>query len=432
MKIPKIFLLIIILLLSAINSINYSDNLEELCMNINDFEDQHHDYKNKTLQQRFSEDKIIGKGHFGDVIQGEIDGKNIVIKSIDTISAGDVKVIVAEINVLRNIQNNPYFLNFHFCVYNQKAQKLYIFTELLYKDLKDDKFFLIKPQEEKINFYLQLARGIKELHSLGFVHNDIKPANIMIKNRNYEHPKLIDFGLATKIGDKTIGGTTLCFPYQKVHDNIPLAQPEMDNVSFAVTIILLESRTREIKDIFKKIAPGTEDGKWETYHNQIAKYISGKYPLYIENPNFLSKAWRWVKSFFVNNNMERIYNFEDFLNGLMENKISNRLTMDEAIKLLERFSEIYKNHEDIELLKKTNLIGVGIEENSEVLATKKVVTKKKSDEIDNEKKNKEQDLNNEDNKKDLDNEDDLKTKEKSKDELKTNDDDFKPKNIVIV
>ncbi len=54
-----------------------------------------------------------------------------------------------------------------------------------------------------IVFYLmrQVLRGLEALHKLGFVHSDVKPANIMIDRLGYG--KLIDFGRAVMINEKT-------------------------------------------------------------------------------------------------------------------------------------------------------------------------------------------------------------------------------------
>jgi len=42
---------------------------------------------------------------------------------------------------------------------------------------------------------IKLVQTLKVLHQMGFIHNDIKPANIMIGN-NGQSIYLIDFGLS--------------------------------------------------------------------------------------------------------------------------------------------------------------------------------------------------------------------------------------------
>jgi len=47
----------------------------------------------------------------------------------------------------------------------------------------------------------QMLRGLETLHQLGFIHSDIKPANVMVDRLGYV--KLIDFGRAVMINEKT-------------------------------------------------------------------------------------------------------------------------------------------------------------------------------------------------------------------------------------
>ena len=84
-------------------------------------------------------------------------------------------------------------MKFYECVYDKADQKVYMFIDHLHRDLEKDEEFRIKSKKAKIEFYLESAKSIKELHSLGYVHNEIKPGNVMISNKEYGTPKLIDF-----------------------------------------------------------------------------------------------------------------------------------------------------------------------------------------------------------------------------------------------
>ena len=91
-------------------------------------------------------------------------------------------------------------MEFYFSVLDQKLANLYIFTEDLYKDLKNDQEFRTRSRKDKIKFYNDFAKSIGQLHHLGYFHNDIKPANLMITTKDYDLPKLIDFGMTVKVG----------------------------------------------------------------------------------------------------------------------------------------------------------------------------------------------------------------------------------------
>jgi eukaryotic-like serine/threonine-protein kinase len=49
--------------------------------------------------------------------------------------------------------------------------------------------------EQILNVALQVAKGLAEMHSIGLVHRDVKPSNVLLRN-GPEHVMLSDFGLA--------------------------------------------------------------------------------------------------------------------------------------------------------------------------------------------------------------------------------------------
>ena len=52
--------------------------------------------------------------------------------------------------------------------------------------------------EEEARFYLsEIAAGLHDLHTLGFVHRDVKPENVLITRSG--HIKLVDFGSAARL-----------------------------------------------------------------------------------------------------------------------------------------------------------------------------------------------------------------------------------------
>ncbi len=53
--------------------------------------------------------------------------------------------------------------------------------------------------EDEARFYLaEIASGLRDLHTLGFVHRDVKPENVLITRSG--HIKLVDFGSAARLG----------------------------------------------------------------------------------------------------------------------------------------------------------------------------------------------------------------------------------------
>ena len=74
-------------------------------------------------------------------------------------------------------------------------------TYLILPFYENDCYNLWKKQKKKFNekdifmFLIQLIKQLKELHSIGYIHNDIKPENIMFDKENNRFT-LIDFGLS--------------------------------------------------------------------------------------------------------------------------------------------------------------------------------------------------------------------------------------------
>ena len=147
---------------------------------------------------------MVGKGKQGVVYSG-IDSKTkmkIAIKLISN-NVEEKKKYLSEIKVLKEISKlneNDFFPKI---IWIEFKKRYYHVTELLGDSLMDiqTKFHATKGLRMKhvLMIGIQLLRRIKTLHSLGFVHGDIKPANIMFGRGNKKNILfLIDYGLTKK------------------------------------------------------------------------------------------------------------------------------------------------------------------------------------------------------------------------------------------
>lgn len=67
-----------------------------------------------------------------------------------------------------------------------------------------------------------VERGIRHLHGLGWVHNDVNPSNIMVDG---DEGVVVDFGSCTRMGESLRGvGRT----YEWYDDKVEVAGPQND------------------------------------------------------------------------------------------------------------------------------------------------------------------------------------------------------------
>ncbi|KAH9377392.1 hypothetical protein HPB48_008600 [Haemaphysalis longicornis] len=150
---------------------------------------------------------VIGRGHFGDIhmvkekATGDIYAMKILRKD-DTLSQREVAFFEEERDILaRAGQSGPWLTRLQYAF--QDSAHLYLVMELL---PGGDLFGLLDRSggllpEGDARFYLaELTLAVHALHSLGYVHRDVKPDNVLIDRTG--HIKLADFGSAAKLADK--------------------------------------------------------------------------------------------------------------------------------------------------------------------------------------------------------------------------------------
>ncbi|XP_064460923.1 citron Rho-interacting kinase-like isoform X2 [Ornithodoros turicata] len=155
----------------------------------------------------FEVKKIIGRGHFGEVqmVKERATGDTYamkVLRKADTLSQQNVAFYEEERDILaRASQGGPWLTKLQYAF--QDSSHLYMVMEFLPGgDLLGllDRHDNILP-EEIARFYLaEITLAVHALHSLGYVHRDVKPDNILIDRTG--HIKLADFGSAAKLTSK--------------------------------------------------------------------------------------------------------------------------------------------------------------------------------------------------------------------------------------
>ncbi len=155
----------------------------------------------------------------------------------------------------KNLKTLP---KYYGCVYDD--QNLYIIQELLYQTLKDrypqGAKNLVQAKNinyyENIDIYTELTLSLREYHSLGYIHGDLKPQNIMYTDESYSHVKLIDFGLSKPLGQEYKYGTPFYSTPEKILKKTIIAEPSIDIYALGLSFVANELGTKQIDDIFTK------------------------------------------------------------------------------------------------------------------------------------------------------------------------------------
>ena len=154
------------------------------------------------LKKRFLMKKLIGKGKQG-VVYAAYDSVTkckVAIKIVDKYGQ-DHSSYLGEVKIMKLLNKIPNMVGFPRLINTGYKNNYFHVTELLGESLVDiqNRYHAVRGMRLKhvLMIGLQLLKRIQDFHSIGYVHGDIKPANIVfgrgkLRNRLY----LLDFGMS--------------------------------------------------------------------------------------------------------------------------------------------------------------------------------------------------------------------------------------------
>ena len=137
--------------------------------------------------------KKIGRGKYSDVYEGinVNTDKKVVIKVLKPVKKKKIK---REIKILQNLKDGPNIVKLIDIVRDSSSKNPCIITEWI--DNVDYKTLFPTLTDLDIRYYTyQILIALDFSHSMGIMHRDVKPQNLII-NHNKKELKLIDWGLA--------------------------------------------------------------------------------------------------------------------------------------------------------------------------------------------------------------------------------------------
>lgn len=158
--------------------------------------------------------KLVGEGSFAKVYR-VMNKENKIIRAMKIISSDKIKIMgktedfINEINLVKGLDHPN--INKIYEVYNY-SNNIHVVTELCTGGELFDYLMTNGRQNEKIcaGILKQLISAVNFYQGYGIIHGDIKAENILIESKedlknNKINIKLIDFGLASKLGNMKDG-----------------------------------------------------------------------------------------------------------------------------------------------------------------------------------------------------------------------------------
>lgn len=294
------------------------------------------DYENLTikwnLQDNYEVVKKLGRGKYLEVFLG-VDlatGAQCVIKVLKPVKRKKIK---REILILKNLVDGPNIIG----LLDVVRESLLKLPALIFEHVDNIDFRTLYPtfSDLDIRFYMyELLKALDYCHSMGIMHRDVKPHNVMIDHQQ-RTLRLIDWGLAeyyhpgteynVRVASRYFKGPELLVDYR-------LYDYSLDLWSFGCMLASIvfkkepffhgKSNTDQLVQIARTL--GSDD-----LHDYLRKYNLVLSDEYEDLGHYSRRPWKR----FVNENNTHLVtdDFLDFIDSILKYDHQARLTAKESM-----------------------------------------------------------------------------------------------------
>lgn len=294
------------------------------------------DYENINIkwesQENYEVIKKLGRGKYSEVFLGIdlVKGEKCVIKVLKPVKRKKIK---REISILKNLVNGPNVVGLLDVVRDQQIKT----PGLIFEYIDNIDFRTLYPTftDYDIRFYMyELLKALDYSHSMGIMHRDVKPHNVMIDHEK-KLLRLIDWGLAEYYHPGTEYNVRVASRYFKGPEllvDFRLYDYSLDLWSYGCMLASMvfkkepffhgKSNTDQLVQIVRIL--GSDD-----LHKYLQKYELTLGEEYEDLGYYNRRPWKR----FINENNQHLVSeeFLDFIDKLLRYDHQERLTAKEAM-----------------------------------------------------------------------------------------------------
>ncbi len=175
----------------------------------------------------------LGRGGFADILLAKADGELVVLKLPKEDEMSKV-LLKEEASILKEVSTpSPHE---HIVAFVEWIERIPALVEEYVPGPTMDEAYRGRraTQNDAIRISLGVLSALERIHSLGVVHGDVKPDNIILPRPL--HPVLIDLGVARAIGKRSVAGTPGWSAPEFLRGEV---SPEADIYSVGILILFL-------------------------------------------------------------------------------------------------------------------------------------------------------------------------------------------------